>query len=277
MLCIEHARHTSALGSWSFSHCSPAALRETIECIWEVEGTVTHTRERIFPNGRADLIVNLGPPQRLTGGEVLDRVCVSGLQHRPLVIESANQVHVFGVRLTPDGAGRLLGAPAHLMSGRVLPFADLAGSRARSMFDAIAAAASFGDRAVLVCRWMEERTASAAPVEPYVAWLASRIETSGGRGRIEDLRRTARVSRKKLAADFRNQVGVPPKLLARIVRFRRAAALLQQGGVSGAGAALAAGYYDQSHMALDFRELAGVAPGEFAAACYPDGNSALVL
>jgi hypothetical protein len=41
--------------------------------------------------------------------------------------------------------------------------------------------------------------------------------------------------------------------------------------------ALAAGYYDHSHMTLDFRALAGLAPSEFLAAHYPDGNSAVAV
>jgi methylphosphotriester-DNA--protein-cysteine methyltransferase len=84
------------------------------------------------------------------------------------------------------------------------------------------------------------------------------------------------VSAKKLAADFREQVGVTPKLLARLVRFRRALALLQEGASSLTDAALDAGYYDHSHMTLDFRAFAGLAPGDFLAARYPDGNSAVV-
>ena len=279
-LPIRTLSHASPLGRWTFRECRPAGLSAWIETIWEVEGTVTHVRERVFPNGRVDLLVNLGPPQRLiegAGGERFDGGWLSGLQQRALLIESAPRTHVFGVRLRPEGARLLFGLPLHLVSGRVADLSDLLGAPGRGLARRIARAGSFERRAGLVCRRVEERGALARAAGSYVGWIAAQIEAAGGVCAIDELRRAASVSRKKLAADFREQVGVTPKLLARIVRFRRALGLLQWPGESLTSVALAAGYYDHSHMNLDFRALAGLSPSEFLAARYPDGNSAVAL
>jgi methylphosphotriester-DNA--protein-cysteine methyltransferase len=277
MLAVQTLSHASALGAWTFHECRPAALRASIESIWEVEGTVTHTRERIFPNGRIDVLVNLGPPQRIVEGEGLTRfetTCVSGLQMRPLVVESMRETHVFGMRFRAESAYALLAAPLDGLRGRLVELPDLLGAAARALAERLAAAPSFAERARLACRWVEEQRGRTRPVSPYVAWIASEIEATNGAARIGALRRRAGVSPKKLAADFREQIGVTPKLLARLTRFRLALALLQEGG-SLADAALSAGYYDQSHLALDFRELGGLTPREFIASRYPDGTSAV--
>lgn len=75
-----------------------------------------------------------------------------------------------------------------------------------------------------------------------------------------------------MGAGFRDQVGVPPKTLARIFRFERACARIRRAGNEGWGEiALACGYYDQAHFNRDFREFAATTPTEYMAARLPDG------
>jgi AraC-like DNA-binding protein len=66
-----------------------------------------------------------------------------------------------------------------------------------------------------------------------------------------------------LASTSSTRVGLPPKTLARIFRFRRALELLGRG--SGlAELAYDCGYYDQAHLNRDFRQFTGTSPGELA-------------
>ncbi len=58
---------------------------------------------------------------------------------------------------------------------------------------------------------------------------------------------------------FREELGVPPKALARILRFERAVGRLRAGDDL-AALALDAGYYDQAHFNRDFRAFAGATP-----------------
>jgi methylphosphotriester-DNA--protein-cysteine methyltransferase len=76
-----------------------------------------------------------------------------------------------------------------------------------------------------------------------------------------------------MGAAFRDQVGLPPKLLARILRFDRVVARLRtQDPERWADVAYDAGYYDQAHFNRDFRELAGTTPSAFLASRLPDGG-----
>jgi methylphosphotriester-DNA--protein-cysteine methyltransferase len=83
--------------------------------------------------------------------------------------------------------------------------------------------------------------------------VAERVrEVAGGLG----------VSERHLRRLVTANVGYGPKLLARVLRLRRALARV------GAGAELAevaygGGYADQAHFNHDCRELAGVSPGRF--------------
>ena len=73
-------------------------------------------------------------------------------------------------------------------------------------------------------------------------------------------------SHRRLIARYRDAVGLPPKLVARIVRFERLTAqLTTDPAIDWAAAATACGYFDQAHLAREVRELAGITPTELRA------------
>jgi len=115
----------------------------------------------------------------------------------------------------------------------------------------------------------------AAPSGHVLALRAiAELEASGGALRVEALAESLGVSRQYLAAQFRDHVGLSPKMFARICRFRsaRAAALAAtraaksggrgQPGHDWASLALDSGYFDQSHLIRDFHDFAGTSPDE---------------
>ena len=89
-------------------------------------------------------------------------------------------------------------------------------------------------------------------------------------------RRSTGFSKTRLASGFRDQIGLAPKLYARVVRFRHLLRMLQDGQAPLADVALSATYYDQPHMSAEFRVLGGITPREFLAGRHPvgDGSSA---
>jgi AraC-like DNA-binding protein len=82
-------------------------------------------------------------------------------------------------------------------------------------------------------------------------------------------------SRKHLAARFHEQVGLAPKALARVIRFRRALRLLDAPGAPRSDVALRCGYYDQAHFNRDFRAFTGTTPGAWLRGRAADGPDAL--
>lgn len=71
-------------------------------------------------------------------------------------------------------------------------------------------------------------------------------------------------SLRQFERDFRETVGVLPKLFGRIQRFQRAHALVLQTVQQLAEVAADLGYTDQSHMSHEFRRFAGCTPAALA-------------
>jgi transcriptional regulator GlxA family with amidase domain len=75
---------------------------------------------------------------------------------------------------------------------------------------------------------------------------------------VGDVAARLQLSRRRLVELFKAEVGMTPKLFARVRRFERARALARRAGRADWGAiALASGYSDQPHLIRDFLAFSG--------------------
>jgi AraC-like DNA-binding protein len=85
------------------------------------------------------------------------------------------------------------------------------------------------------------------------------------------------LSRRRFGALFRDEVGLTPKLYCRLCRFRQVVRRIALGApIDWSGLALDGGYYDQPHMAHEFREFSGISPGAWRASERPFLNHAVI-
>ncbi|WP_328993449.1 helix-turn-helix domain-containing protein [Kribbella sp. NBC_01245] len=266
-------REESELGTWTQLAGRPSALAGLVESIWMFDGKLSR-RERFYPTGELDLIVQLDAPFRVVEGQpagACPSSCLTGLIVAPLVIETPATSRVIGVRLRPAGAFALFGIPLHELTGTAVDLQDIIGSEARRLTERLDDAGSDEERLRLLGRWITDRFAGDTSTDPRVAYAVSEIESAGGKVPIRNIVGQIDASPKRFASLFEEQVGVKPKLFARIVRFRELAAALSTAVDPLSQTAIAYGYYDHSHMNLEFREFAGMSPSQFLAATpYPE-------
>lgn len=267
---IVTLRHESPRGRWTYWEWRPAHLANAVELVWQSDGSTWEPRDRHYPAPSIELLVNIGGDRfRLvepSGAEFFDDAWLAGVQVGPVVTETPRHSTVLGVRLRPAGAYALLARPMRELSGFVADLSDLVGHAARALTDRCRDATSVEERFRVAAAWVAERVSRARGIVPEIAWSAAQIERSAGAVPIEELRRETGLSKTRMVTAFRDQIGVSPKLYARIVRFSRATAILGAGPGPLADVALAAGYYDQSHMNAEFREMSGLTPREYLAA-----------
>ena len=101
---------------------------------------------------------------------------------------------------------------------------------------------------------------------PEVAWAWRRLLASGGKVAIGRLAGEVGWSHKHLITRFRQQVGLPPRTAARLIRFgavwRR---LATHPAARWDAIAADSGYTDQAHLIRDFHQFTGASPTAFLA------------
>lgn len=86
--------------------------------------------------------------------------------------------------------------------------------------------------------------------------------------RLDDLSRTAGISRYHLLRVFSKQTGLTPHAYLSLVRASKAKEFMKQ-SIPIVEAANAAGFYDQSHLNRIFKRLYGITPGQYSRAMMP--------
>jgi AraC-like DNA-binding protein len=258
----------------------PAVLGEyVVRCEGFAERTAAPLRRREVAYPAVPVILSFGtdwwlldPDRPDTAGQ-RHASFVAGLSDRPAIVEHRGEAYCVQLDLTPLGAHAVLGVAMHELTGRCVALGDLLGERAAAeLVERLAAARDWSERFTMLERFVAGRLADARGPAPDVVWAWRRLQETDGTLAVEALARELGCSRRHLAARFREQVGLPPKTVARVLRFHRAARLLRAGGAARwAEIAQECGYSDQPHFNRDFRELAGASPGEFVAGLLPGG------
>jgi methylphosphotriester-DNA--protein-cysteine methyltransferase len=185
---------------------------------------------------------------------------------------------LLGVAFTARGGFPWLGERMDGLSDRIIALADALGDGALALRERLLDTTSLAARFRIVERWLLARLNPRTIVHPAVRWAVDRIAASGGRVAIEHLAVQTGFTRKHLGNLFRQQVGLSPKSLARVHRFRDALAILDKanGRVPWVELADACGFYDQSHLINEFRRFTGFSPVELAHRDRPDSGSVVL-
>ena len=277
---IQSVEFEASPGRWRFANAPPSAEHTgVVQEYWEVEGRLSPFREKVLPNGCAELMFNLGPPHTLiseSGSSVWERSWFSGVHDRALVIESLSGTHLVSARLTPLGAVQLFGPAMAGMVNRVVDLESLAGWAATELRESLLVAESPGARFELLERFIRSCPERGVVVPEVVRAAVRSIESAHGNLRVSGIHTEVGVSRKHLWMLFAREMGMSPKAYAQIQRFVWTLARLRESeSVDWVRLANDAGYSDQSHLAREFRRIADASPTEFLRTRSPDSTALL--
>jgi AraC-like DNA-binding protein len=198
------------------------------------------------------------------GDEPLPHAWIGGLSDRYAVVGfDARRYASIDLELTPLGAWAVLGLPLGELAGQTVPLEDAFGVSASRLVDELHATSDWDTRFDALERFLLARAQDGPGPTPAVAWALSRLWQTEGRVRVGSLAAQLGCSRRYLHARFREQVGLAPKTVARLVRFGAVRRRIERAPARWADVAYECGYADQSHLNRDFRELAGTTPGDF--------------
>ena len=250
-----------------------ARLRPFVRYYWilKCHGPTPSTDEYLAPDGFEELIFSFGGSFRRTeirGGvisrDVLERSYVVGCKTVGVNCLRLGDLGMVGVKLWPNSLHSLLGIPMSELNGRPLELRELGERKLLEMeakiFDAT------GEDAIR--RVLDD---SLTPADfarrsgGLVAMSIARIFEARGDIVIDDILKSEGRHYRTAERAFRERVGVPPKQLAKVVRFKHAYTTLGRRAERARSAIspLDFGYYDASHFLKDFRRFTGTSPTEF--------------
>ena len=242
----------------------PPELTPWIACFWIYENPSETDGQPVVPDGRCELILQLASPYREVG-EVSDQpaMLLAGQLTRPLQLVPTGPIRVLAARFRTEGAHAYVQQPSDTLTDQRTPLGLLKGPRAdRLLARAIAAKGDAARLALLASHiWEEVRS------NPVDAVLTQAVEAlRAGPFSLAGLSAATGLSPRALQRLFALKVGLPPRELASILRFRRVFDALADTTVeTWTAAAQAAGYFDHPQMARDFQRFVGCSASDFVA------------
>lgn len=234
-------------------HAPGVGLADAVRCYWTIRGQPDAAdagmANRVLPDNCIDVIFDLARGHGFVVGPMLEAE----------VIPVSGYADTMGVRFCPGAATEFLDIKAsdlavttHLSAADVWRDADTLADRLRAVTQ--------DRRAGILDAYLRGRRR-----EKKDAVLARAVAASIGRARgiltVQGLTATFAVNERRLQRAFDAAVGIGPKQVMRVARFRSAAAMLSASPQESlARIAAACGYADQAHFTREFTEFAGLTP-----------------
>lgn len=231
----------------------PPVLSRWVDAFWAFESR--GRPHRVLPDGCIDFIFNLDS----------GRSVVQGPMTRAELVAMPAGSRAFGVRFLPGAASAFIDARAHELEDRAVDLDDLTKAGSWHLGERIAEARDHAARCQLVTDFLLEPRARRRAADVRLRHAVRAIRHSHGALPIAVLARNLGVSERTLERLFREQVGVRPKVYARIARMEWTTEIAQGHPASQAALATLAGYADEPHLLREFRSLAGITPGALLA------------
>jgi AraC-like DNA-binding protein len=274
---VRLIRHESPHMQFELAFAMPdMALRPYVrKYVGGFERSKTPVCRRELPSGDVPLIINFGSTireRKATSDEWSEYgTFTAGLHEAFTLAQSTGPGHGIQVNFTAIGARLFYDRPLADFTNRTVDLADIFRRSADLLIARLHDAASWETRFSILDQEIGARIRSARPLARPVIWAWQQLMQTGGRAHITDLGREIGWSKRHLSARFKDHVGLTPKVFARILRFRRAAALLTHNqAMTLADVAQTCGYFDQAHFTRDFRTFAGITPSALLESRLPE-------
>jgi AraC-like DNA-binding protein len=236
-------------------------LRDFVELLWLFDGYVQpHARERLLPMATTELVIDLreGTPAK-------DAATVAGPHSEHWVLETATASSVVGVHFRAGGVFPFFDFPASELHNRRLSLEALWGARARVFVDEVLAAPTPDAKFDVLERVLLATARTLSRHRAVTLALQELSQVASGRN-VAQLAGALGMSQRRFLERFRGEVGMAPKLFARVQRFQAVVQTVHAlREVDWADIAVDCGYHDQAHFIHDFRAFSGFTPTAYLA------------
>ena len=233
---------------------------EQSHCLWRVAGK--NSAGRLL-----ELVFHFHDPFRTHFADgnsaVQPRSFVVGQMKRFLEIAPVGRIGFIAIRFSARGAYLFFPRSLSQVATGVVDLTEVWKKRAEEWNDRVALARGMSARVRIVEKALLASLRENGRSDRMVDRCLQLIETNAGQSSVAQLASEIGASGRQLTRRFQNAVGVSPKEFSRVSRFLYVLRCLRERKHQTlTETALVCGYFDQAHFNHEFREFAGMTPGE---------------
>ncbi len=184
-----------------------------------------------------------------------------GEMTRAILVENTSREVFLGIRFHPGYVHPFVRAPLHEFTDKTIELDTIEKPLSDQLKERVQEETSIQSRHQLIEHTLFDFIADSFEPEPCIEYAIQAILRSKGQVSIQALCQKMGYSSRYLQKKFKEVVGIGPKMLCRVVRFRNAYRCLKSSDCKQyAKTALDFGYFDQAHFNHDFKEFVGIPP-----------------
>jgi AraC-like DNA-binding protein len=183
---------------------------------------------------------------------------------KPYDVHFRKTVDVFGIRFKPEGIYHIFGIPAADIGSDFTDIKNITGRRFREFTEQLKETKSVSDKILLAENYLYQNLSRNRINLYYLNLAAELIRDKKGMLTIEELAKKVYISVRQLEREFKQKLGISPKLYMRIARLNEVNRQIQNGHrFILSDLAYSSGYTDQAHFIKDFKYFTGENPSVF--------------
>lgn len=257
-----------------FHHVEPHfLLRNYIEKMWifETSGKMpVDDMKLVVPNGNIKLTVSYqnGIVAAMNGKTFASKehdITLTGLVDVPVILDVDEDVatETIGIEFSPRGAYRFFHFTLNDIQNQIYSLSDLLGNIGKRLKEQINNTTSAQQKTVLLQEFLLKQL-SLKNEDLIFEYCVEKIISSKGKVTVKELEKKTGYSSRWLNMKFNDNLGISPKNLSSIIRFRQ----YYQSFISGNEKSFFKNdfyelYYDQSHFIKHFKRFTGLPPTKF--------------
>ena len=227
--------------------------------------------ERVIPTGYAELTFHFADHllKRKLTDEMQPGIIICGQKTDFFDVLPTGKISMLSVQFYPHSAGLFFDLPINELANETLDLNDIIGTPARELEEQLYDLPTLEEKVKRIESFLLFRLSRKTEYSwNRISHNIKLINQSNGMITTDQLASEACLSRKQHERIFKQMVGLSPKQFLKVIRFQYALyAHQQQPNESLTELAYRCGYYDQSHMINDFRELSGITPKQYFNEC----------
>jgi AraC-like DNA-binding protein len=257
-----------------FHHIEPLpVLKNFIEKMWLFESSGKMPAEDmklVVPNGNIKLTVSYqnGIVAAINGNTFPSKendITLAGLIDVPVILDAEEDVATgtIGIEFNPKGAYRFFHFKLNEIQNKIYSLNDILGDTGKRLVEEINNTAPVQQKIMVLQQFLLKQL-SANDADLIFDYCIEKIIASKGKITIKELEKKTGYSSRWLNVKFNEKLGVSPKNLSSIIRFKQwYHALMESNEKSFSQNDFHELYYDQSHFIRNFKRFTGLPPTKF--------------